>query len=451
MKIFPVGLGYVATAMKNAGIPFDLLDLDLHRYSDEEVEKRIAAEQYDVVCMGCIVTGYRIVKELSALVRRIHPKAKIIVGNTVASSIYQILLTKTEANIAVMGEGDITNVELLRCIEQGKDWKSVQGIAFREGDEVRLTPARPIIKSLDSLPFIDFSIFETEQYIENTPTRVSEKLPIPKKDLRALPINTARGCIAKCTFCYHIFHDAAYRFRTPKSIVDEIELLVEKYKINYVFFSDELTLFSKAHAINLAKEILSRKVKFFWIGDCRAGLFESEADLEILELLKQAGCTGLGYSLESADPEILKAMNKHITVEQFSKQTELIHKAGMFVFTSIVIGYPQETPATLKATFDCCIKNRVYPSTGYLLPQPGSPMYDYCVKKGLITDAEEYLMKMGDRQDLRINLTSMSDEELQQNVLEGLKRCNRELEIGLDEAKLIKTTTFRDPKDNVKK
>ena len=67
LKLFPIGLGYIATSMKNAGFPFDLLDIDAHRYSDEEVERRIRRKRYDVVCLGCIVTGYKIVKSRDLL------------------------------------------------------------------------------------------------------------------------------------------------------------------------------------------------------------------------------------------------------------------------------------------------------------------------------------------------------------------------------------------------
>ncbi|MBI4685907.1 MAG: radical SAM protein [Nitrospirae bacterium] len=159
--------------------------------------------------------------------------------------------------------------------------------------------------------------------------------------------------------------------------------------------------------------------------------------------MKEAGCLGMNYSLESADTDILKAMKKNVSVDQFSRQTKLFHKAGIPVGTSLVLGYPQETPESIRKTFDCCIKNRIYPSAGYLLPQPGSDMYDYAREHGFIRDEEEYLLKMGDRQDLRLNMTSMNDEDFEFHVCDGLKRCNDELKIGLDEENLIKTQYYR--------
>ncbi len=100
VKIFPIGLGYITTAMKNAGFDFDLMDIDAHRYTDEQVERLIRKKNYDVVCMGCIVTGYRIIKALASVVKQYHPYCKIIVGNSVATSIVDTLLTRTKADIA---------------------------------------------------------------------------------------------------------------------------------------------------------------------------------------------------------------------------------------------------------------------------------------------------------------------------------------------------------------
>ena len=101
VKLFPIGLGFITTAMKRAGFDFDLLDIDAHRYTDSEVRKRIQKKKYDVVCMGCIVTGYKIVKSLCNVMKDIHPKATIVVGNSVATSIAETLLKRTQADIAV--------------------------------------------------------------------------------------------------------------------------------------------------------------------------------------------------------------------------------------------------------------------------------------------------------------------------------------------------------------
>jgi len=195
--------------------------------------------------------------------------------------------------------------------------------------------------------------------------------------------------------------------------------------------------------LEFSRKVIAESLQFSWIANCRANLFQEDEDFFLIEEAKKAGCVGLTYALESADPLILKDMNKNITVEQFSKQSALIKKAGIPIWTSVVFGYPRETLETISKTFDVCIENEIFPSAGYLQPYPGSKIYDYAVKNGFIHDEEEYLLNLGDRQDLRLNMTSMSDEEYTSNILEGLKRCNEKLNVGLDVNKLIKTQYFR--------
>jgi anaerobic magnesium-protoporphyrin IX monomethyl ester cyclase len=447
VKIFPIGLGYITTAMKKAGYVFDILDIDAHRYSESEIEKLIQKRKYDVVCMGCIVTGYKYVKDLSILIKRYHPHSIIIVGNSVATSIVNTLLLKTDSDIAVIGEGDETIIELLNAISNSISLSEVKGISYKKNGKIVNNQQRPVINNISKLPHIDFSIFDIEIYIESSKNGVHASFPIKRETIRALPINTARGCVANCNFCYHVFKGKKYRFRSPDSIMGEIKEMINKYSLNYIQFWDELTFFSKKQADAFVQKILDENLHFYWVADCRSNLFTSEEDIPLIHKMKQAGCCALGYSLESASPEILKAMNKKTTVEQFSRQTQILHKAGLKVLTSLVLGYPQETPETIRATFDCCIQNNIYPSSGYLLPQPGSEIYDYARQHGFINDEEEYLLKMGDRQDLRLNLTQIPNEEFEAIIKQELKRCNEILGMGLKESELIKTQFFRTKKE----
>ncbi len=447
-KLFPVGLGYIATAMHNAGFAFDLIDIDAHRLSDEEVERRVRSKKYDVACMGCIVTGYKFVKQLAQMIRSIHKDCTIIAGNSVATSIVDTLLQKTEVDVAVLGEGDVTIVELLSALEKGAALNDVAGICFKSTQGFIRTSPRPFIKDISSLPLLNHDLFDIAVYVEHSKNSAGDPIPVPREDFRAMPCNTARGCIGKCTFCYHNFLGLPYRYRSSQSIVHEIQELIAKYRLNFIFFWDELTFFSKSQVLEFAELVLNTGLEFGWSANCRGNLFDSESDLAIIEKMKQAGCASLGYSLESSDPHILQAMNKHVSVEEFARQTELLHKGGITTYTSLVFGFPEETPETIRKTIDCCIANQIYPSAGFLLPQPGSEMYRYAIDHGFIVDEEDYLLAMGDRQDLRLNMTAMSDEEFEQHVVDGLARCNEALNLGLPKERLVKSLHYRAKKDS---
>lgn len=440
--LFPVGLAYVASAIKRAGYDLEIIDIDLNRYSNEEVEKLLRIKKYDVVAFGCLVTGYKIVKNLAETIKGIKD-VPIITGNSVATSIPEILLSKTKVDIAVIGEGDITIVELLKALDNGTPLEEVRGIQYKRNGRIVATAAREIIADINAIPMINWELFDIEHYIDKHRHSIPEPYPLGIELLRAMPVNTARGCIYRCGFCYHIFRGQRYRPRSPKLICSEIKYLKEKYGVNYIFFWDELTLHSRQQCSDFCDQILNESLQIFFIACCRGNLFGKD-DIELAKKLKKSGCRVLGYSLESADPEILKSMNKKITVEEFCIQTKVCQEAGLTAVTSLVIGYPEETEETIKKTFDVCYENAIYPSTGYLTPQPGTPIYDYAVRTAKIQDEEEYLLNViGDRQDFRINLTRLPQEKIESLVKEQLKRISDKLRVGVSNSNLIKTGHYK--------
>jgi len=443
-KILPMGMGYITSAIRRAGFGFDMLDLDANPLSKEETEKFLQSNRYDVVAMGCIVTGYKYVKWLSLIIKESFPETIIIVGNTVAGSIPNIILSRTGADIAVIGEGDETIVDLLHRLELSRKMEGIAGICYRKDGYIVANPPRPLIENIDLIPMPDWSAFDLNIYMKSLSESIGDPLPpIPKEKIRAKPINTARGCLFSCTFCYHAFRGGKYRWRSAESIIKEMRRDNETYGINYFVFADELTFFSLKQAEHFADALIASGLQVYWAADVRSGLFTRDEHIQIAVKLKKAGCLYLGYALESADFDILRWMDKKVGPEEFSRQVDLLRKAGITSFTSIVLGYPNETEETIKATIDCCIANKIYPSSGYLLPQPGSPMYDFAVKSGHIIDEEDYLLAMGDRQDLRLNMTSMTDETFTAIVERELGRCNRELGINLPDGSLLKTGSYQ--------
>ncbi len=444
VRYIPLGLAYVASAIKRHGYGFRVLDLDVNRYSEKYIRRYLLDNKFDIICMGCIVTGYKYIKRLAYLIKEVNPKAKIIVGNSVASSIPDLLLTKTKVDIAVMGEGDIAITEILDALRFSSSLKSVKGICYKVDGKIIKNSPRELIEDIDIIPFPDWELFEIEKYIEScSKYAVREPLPLPREKIRAFTISTARGCPFKCTFCYHVFRDVKYRYISPRVLVQEIKRLKEKYNLNYFIFHDDLTIISKNHAQEIVKCLLQEDVGIFWQANCRSGLFQEESDIELAKQFKAAGCIGLGYSLENVDSEILKMMNKKVNPNDFSKQCRILAKAGLVTWTSLVFGYPIETRETIRRTIDFCIENSIYPSVGYLLPQPATPMYDYAIQHQFINDEEEYLLAIGDRQDLQLNMTKMSDKEFSDTVLMAMNQCNEKLGLKLKKASLIKTGYYR--------
>lgn len=444
-RYIPVGLSCIATALDRAGFRPDILDIDLYRYTDREVDERLAdIGSYDIVGMGNIVSGYRFTKALAAKVKQFLPRTILAVGNTVATSVPELLLTHVpQVDIAVIGEGDITIVEIARAVAEKKSWKGIRGIAYRDGDAVVRTAPRAAIADIESIPFPDYSLFEIEKYLSSSNALVPEPLPpVPFESLKVIPVNTARGCPFSCTFCNHAFRDYKYRYYSFDTVIGHVKRLQERYGINYVYFWDELTIFNAARLRELCDAIEKHGARFYWTVNPRPDTFKRK-DLALLKRGRELGAMSIGGALESADAGILQAMNKRIDLKNYIEQVEVARQAGLHVGTSLVFGYPQETVDTIRKTADLCRQLGIYPSAGFLLPLPGTEIYGYAVRKGLIPDEEEYLLRIGDRQDLHLNLTSMPDDLFVGTVKDELVKLKNALNVSIGDEKVMKTGCYK--------
>jgi radical SAM superfamily enzyme YgiQ (UPF0313 family) len=468
IRYLPVGLGYVVTSVKEAGFDFDLLDIDIGGYSDDQVEKFVATNKYDVVALGSIVTHYRWIKWFVRTVKRYQPGCKVIVGNSVGGSIPEILFHYAPVDIVVVGEGDVTIVEVLQHLNDGKSLgeadiplvplahtngdlpptvkgNGVAGIVFRDAHgRIVNNERRKAAKFIDEFPYPDWDIFDVESYIEMCRGSAHDTVRFPKEEAVVVPVNTARGCVFKCTFCHYVFWDDPYRHRSAESIIGEIRRNKKKYGANYINFWDELSF----HKLNVAERfvdhLIGADLDIHWTAAVRSDLFGRD-DIpyddrrRVAEKFLDSGCVAVGYSLESGSDEILEAMNKRIKADYFGEQVSLLREVGIISNTSVVIGYPQETPETIAATMTMCEKNWIYPSVGYLLPLPSTGMWRHAVDNGFITAPDKFLTEMTERQDFVLNMTQMPEEQLRGEVTRWLKHLNQVFGNILEDEDLIRT------------
>ena len=449
-KVLPVGLAAVMTFVGESGYKFDLLDIDINGYDDDYVEKYLKENRYDVFLAGSIVTHYKWMKWLTKKIRDYQPEAKIIIGNSVGGSIPEVFLRNSCADFVVVGEAEFTTVEILNSIRDNKSYEDIEGMAFiNKEDKFIKTPHRKACK-IDTLPMINWEYFDIKKYFNqdgHSSGAVGLKLD-DKEHPVIMPVSTARGCAFKCSFCHYVFWDDPYRHRSSESILKEIKRNIEDYNATYIRFWDDLSFAGLNQAEKLVDAILESGLKFDWSAAIRADLFghprfRYERRLEVARKFKESGCKMVGYSLETGSPEILKMMNKRVEVGYFLEQTELLREAGIPVGTSVVFGYPIETKKTIKQTFDQCLKAKVYPSIGYLLPLPYTGMYDYAKKHKFIKDEDKYLDSITERQDFCLNMTQMDQEELMNEIKEGAEKLNRMLELNLSSDRLVKTGGYR--------
>jgi radical SAM superfamily enzyme YgiQ (UPF0313 family) len=403
---FPSGMGYIARSLLDEGHNVKILEANAHQYRKEQVKDLINKSEFDAVGISALVTRYSFIKWVAPIIKKKNRSAKIIVGDSAASTIPELLLNNTEVDILCIGEGDITIKEIMKSIEGLKDLKSVDGICYKDDGEVIKTEDREPIKNVDDIPFPAYELFPMDIYLKGTFQDFAIIRNAPK---RHLSIITARGCPYRCTFCHRNI-GGKVRLRSPENIIEEIKLLKEKYKIQGLVFNDELTIISKRRMYDLCDKLEEEKIDIKWACSGRVNL----VDEDLLKRMKDAGCIWITYGVESGNQEMLDRMKKQITVKQAKDAIMMTRKVGIDCAPSFIIGMPGENRETIKDTFELLKESGSTPpyTFFYAQPYPGTELYELAKEMGKIGDEESFIEKLNDAGDFIVNLTDFTDEEL---------------------------------------
>lgn len=406
----------------------DFYDIDMLHPSELEMHYYFRSEQPDVVGISAVVSGsYRHAKTIARIIRYECPDAWIVLGGNMAASA-NVLLRKTEVDICVEGDGEYPWIDMLKYIQSLNGWDDMElakitGIAFlnRKGEMVFTGYADPIPK--DEHTFPDYEILSTgreryftkgvDEYWFQQDERTFEKDRKPNIAM----VWVAKGCVARCTFCqrackgYHIFGLDKF----DKYIVE----LKEKYDVQFLSVGDETFGSNKKHAYKVM-EILKKHDMLWFCGGVRCTSF----DLEDFKAMKEHGCTGVVFGVESGSQKILTVMEKNFKVEDVFNALMDADKAGITASLLFCVGMPGETDDTIIETGRylgkiCKYKGispvNIVANVAYVIPLPGSPLYEYAQLMGVIGNSvdeeEKFLIHLSGKsvgKDRFINLSGMS-------------------------------------------
>lgn len=412
---FPQGLAYVAAVLRKAGHEVEVYCQDKFHYPEEHLTRYLDQNKIEVVGVGVIAGYYQYRKllKISEAVNRSTRRPFYLLGGHGPSPEPEFFMNKTGCDAIVMGEGEVTVVELMDAISRRASLAGVKGIAYRDGKKVVINEKRPLIEDIDSIPLPAYELFPMDYY------RLL-RMPHASNSDFIMPVLSGRGCTFKCNFCYRM--DEGFRPRNNGSIISEIEFLKKDYGVTYVAFSDELLMSSVARTTSLCEDIIRAKLNIKW--DCNGRLNYAKPDL--LRLMKKAGCVFINYGIESMDDQALKAMNKALTTRQIIDGIEATLKAQISPGFNIIFGNIGESRETLEKGVQFLLKyddgaqmRTIRPVT----PYPGSPLYYHALKKGLLKDAEDFYEKKHLNSDLvSVNFTDMTDDEFHSALLDANSR-----------------------------
>jgi len=390
------GVSYVATTLRNAGYEVKIIDYRLN--PQISLEKIISSNKRSVIAIASFVDSFCFLEDFIKKIKEIDRKIPVILGGPFVSSAPKVLMENLKADFAVLGEAELTILELMDILDRNRYEfiPNIKGIVYKNNGKIVFNSRRENIMNLDNLPLLDFSL-----WIEDKDNIRFEKLGF----------SSTRGCLSRCSFCFKTI--PFQRMMSAKKFTDEVNHYVERYGLKFAFINDLNFITLRKRTIDLCKGL--KKTGIRWSCSTRV----DNIDEELLKIMKDSGCEEIWYGFESVDQKVLDMNFKGITTEQIYQAVELTAKAGIKVMGNFIIGLLGETEESLeKMVHFIEEKEEVIPcSIKYLAPFPGTYIYHYALKKGLIKDQIEYFRMLSRRkvnylQDEIINCTELPEQKL---------------------------------------
>ncbi|KKR04009.1 MAG: Radical SAM domain protein [Candidatus Uhrbacteria bacterium GW2011_GWF2_39_13] len=371
----PPGIAYLGAVAHQKGHEVLLLDGGLLSCSQIISKTRLFSP--DILGVTCWTIDRGMVWKLCEMLKQTVPNAILIMGGPHATIYPEHIFKLTHTSAVVLGEGEDTFSDIIDAISEGKDFKSIPGLALRAKDNnVFYTEIRQRIDDLDRIPlpyYAGFENFSFSHYCSHPP------LPSP-----SAAIISSRGCVFDCSYCASVrFWGSTWRFRSPENILAETGWLVEKYGVRSLFFYDDNFPVNKNRAIAICEGIIKNKWDLKWACCSHVKMINSE----LLKAMKASGCIAIDFGVESGDDNILMNINKCQNHKDIERAFSLTSEAGISAQAYLMVGNPGESESSVDNTIELIkrIKPRMC-GTNILWLLPGTKVYQDAVRNGFIND-----------------------------------------------------------------
>lgn len=398
---YPIWLCYAAGLLEDAGHNVRIIDSCAYEYDFSKTIELIKKFKPDMAVLDTSTPSIYSDIKIGGSIKEMLPDCFVILMGTHPTALPEETLRFNSLIDAVaVGEADYTLKEVaqklsecdLRRVQADINHRknilaSIDGIAYRCGEKYFINKRREFIENLDELPFVS-KVYKRH-------------LNIPKyffaaSDYPEVQIMTARGCIARCTFCVYpqTIHGFKYRTRSPQNIADEFQWIAENMpEIREIGIEDDTFTGNQNRVVEFCKELISRNIRIKWYCNVRVDL-----KYDTMKWMKKAGCVLVTVGYESANRDILKNIDKKITPEMIIEFSHNTRKAGLLVHGCFMAGNRGETHETLEESLQLALKMmddtmQFFP----LMVYPGTKDYEWAKREGLLTikDFSDYVTEDG--------------------------------------------------------
>ncbi len=401
-----LGIAYLAAMSERRGDEVRVFDMDVE---DVRLTDFVREYQPDIVGITSntpqVKQGWYAAREIKSVL-----DVPIVQGGPHVSALPEESASRPEIDIVVRGEGDETWVDLCQTIERvqagnpkfktrdlldpaNKILDNVLGITYQTLDgKVRHTHERSAVADLDALPFPAYKYFKMERY-----TSLQPAIDAIDKG-KSFSMMTSRGCPYRCTFCSQSVMAEKWRARSPQNVVAEWRHLVEDWGAQEIGILDDSANIDRKRIRDLSELLINEgliKTPWIMINGIRANL----ADVELLGIMKKAGCKRVAFGVETGDEDILESIDKRVTHDQIRQAFKNAKKVGLETVGFFIIGLPGDTEETMEKTIRfSCELDPLVANFSMMTPYPGTKVWEQVHRNGgrmLVKDWQDYVFFEG--------------------------------------------------------
>lgn len=361
----PISLPSIAALLREKDMEVKIIDCIAENINSEKLIEDVLRYNPQLIIINYSTATYYGDREITRLLKEASLAHLSAIGTHV-TALPEETLKDTLLDSVIRGEPEMTTFFLAESINNKKSLEKVEGISYRLNNKIVQNQDRKFIENLDSLPFPARDLIKNEKYT----------MPFSNRPYTLLI--SSRGCPYQCIYCTaRQYYGTKLRVRSAPNIVDELVEILEKYNIKDVtMWSDTFTL-SENFVASICNEILQRGIEINWMCNSRV----DKVNLELLKLMKKAGCSVLSFGVESGVQKILDNAKKGAHLKQAIDAFQWTKESKIETIAHIMFGLPGETEETIKETIKFVRKLKPdYIQFYGAIPFPGTEFYKMTIE-----------------------------------------------------------------------
>lgn len=379
-----LGLEILFNALRNNNIDSDILHYEAEKMEigcTDAISEKILKENPLIVCFSPYFSNVNFYHAIAAKIKHQKPQIQIYVGGGLCTYASERILEKYSSfDLVMIGEGEEAIVEVCNATINGLPLDDITGITFRKEGKIVKTDKRKSIEMNDSPSF-------ERIMLERNP------------DVDVARINSARGCLASCTFCvesrtFKNNSGECWRGKSPEKIIEEIKYVKNRYGINNFSFTDnsfeDCLPVGKERIRKICQLLIEENVDINFYALVRGENFCSQEDLEDIKLMRKAGMYAILVGCETGYEPTLRLYGKKCSVDQAKQAIMNFHSLGIVVPIGFITFNPYSTPEEFMANLDFLKQvDKTHYWVGYenrLQLYYGAPLLKKVERDGLLTN-----------------------------------------------------------------